>query len=101
MGLRRLLTRQPAEDALERLAELGRETVTHSTRPVAQLNGEAVAGRSCAVSVGEKPEPVAEISPAKRRRTVESSRSRSGYRWLSQRSRESQASWHDFVSTRF
>jgi hypothetical protein len=26
MGLRRLLTRQPAEDPLERLAELGRET---------------------------------------------------------------------------
>lgn len=50
-------------------------------------------------SVDKKLEPVSEaageISTAKSKRAVESSRSRSGYVWVSQASRSKRASWAD------
>jgi hypothetical protein len=98
VGLRKLLSRQPAEDPLERLAELGRETAHHpTTRHFPRPARESDAAPVRVASVDEK---VGDCSVVKAKRG-EPPRSRSGYRWLSQRSRESYAAWHDFVSTRF
>jgi hypothetical protein len=97
VGLRKLLSRQPAEDPLERLAELGRETAHHPAPAFAELATEGAAAPISPVSVDER---VVEISVAKAKR-AESPRSRSGYVWVSRASRSKRAAWADFVNQRF
>jgi hypothetical protein len=94
MGLRRLLTRQPAADPLGRLAELGREASStaggYCTAPFAPLKTQDSAAHSCLSHVGKKvelaSESAGELSAAKSKKTFEVSRSRSGYVWVSQAS---------------
>jgi hypothetical protein len=93
MGLRKLLTRQPAEDPLERLAELGRKVgATHPSRPFADATTQSEAAPKRGPSVDER---VERSFVAESKERVEPSRSRSGYVWVSQASRSKRASWAD------
>jgi hypothetical protein len=78
---------------------------THSTGLFAPLKTQSDAAPVRVVSVDEKRElvsdSVGEFSVANSKRAVESSRSRSGYRWVSQVSREKRAAWADFVDQSF
>jgi hypothetical protein len=100
MGLRRLLTRQPAEDPLERLAELGRETrsAADPTRPNVRLNAHADAAPISLASVEKK---VIDVFAVKAKKAVDPPRSRSGYVWVSQASRSRRAAWADFANRTF
>jgi hypothetical protein len=108
VGLRRLLNRQTAEDPLKRLAELGREessaTGAYPARPFAEPATRDEAAPICLPPVGEKvglvSESAAEVSAAKSKK-AEPPRSRSGYVWVSQRSRAKRASWFDYTSQTF
>jgi hypothetical protein len=95
VGLRRLLTRQPAkaEDPVERLAELGREQADHHpTRPFAEPATQDAAAPIPAVAVEKKERPVF--------RRV--GRRAPSYVWLSQRSREVRAtSVKSFIDQQF
>ena len=102
MGLRRLLNRQAAQDPLERLAELGRQTVSAAT-PTPRQKAPADA-RDCppavsGVAIDKKVELVSEsagqVSEAKSKKAAEPPRSRSGYVWRSQASRSKRAAWAD------
>ena len=83
MGFRKLLARKPAEDPLERLAELGREHADphHSTCPFPEQATTNAAALASPVAVEKKPVVRREV----RRRS---------YVWLSQKTRESGA-WPD------
>jgi hypothetical protein len=103
VGLRKLLARKQAEDPLERLAALGREH--HPTPQFAELATRDEAAPIRVVSVDKK---VGEVSVAESRPTtpeskkaVEVPRSRSGYVWVSQRSRAKRAAWADFTDQTF
>lgn len=86
MGLRRLLSRQPAEEApLELLAELGVEV--DPTAPNAQLNGTNRAAPTCPVVVEKKP-PVG-VGGFRREGH------RPSYVWLSEKSRRGRTEWAD------
>jgi hypothetical protein len=99
VGLRKLLARKPAEDPLKRLVELGREELASSgRRPFAGVATRDEAAPICLSPVDEKvglvSEPVAESFVAKSKR-AEPSRSRSGYVWISEKSRSKRAGWAD------
>jgi hypothetical protein len=92
VGLRKLLARKPAEDPLERLAALGREEGgTYPSRPFRHAIGESDPAPACVAPVDEK---AGEISVG-RAKKAEPPRSRSGYCWVSQRSRSKRAGWAD------
>jgi hypothetical protein len=101
VGLRKLLARKPAEDhPLKRLAELGREELASSRRrPFAGVATRDDATPICLSPVDEKIglvlESAGQVSVGKPKTAVESSRSRSGYVWVSQRSRAKRAAWAD------
>jgi hypothetical protein len=101
VGLRKLLTRQPAEDPLERLAELGREGEPEATLPrwpVAELTTQDEAAPLSLASVDKKP---VDVFAAKTTKAVDPPRSRSGYVWRSQAGRESRSSAVDFANRTF
>jgi hypothetical protein len=105
VGLRKLLARKPAEDPLKRLAELGRETGRYHPRQFRHGTGESDAAPSYLSPVDEKvglvSGPAARISTTKAKRAPEPPRSRSGYVWVSQRSRAKRAAWADFTDQTF
>jgi hypothetical protein len=93
VGLRKLLTRQPAEDPLEHLAELGREaeSTAPSTGLFAQMTTEDEAAPLSSVALDKK---VVEVFAAESKKRVERRRDPS-YVWRSQASRAGRASWAD------
>jgi hypothetical protein len=113
MGLRRLLNRQASAqrptEPLARLVELGRAeegvaTSATPTGPFAQLRTQGEAGPTRLVrfdKTAELVESAAEVSTADSKTQVESPRSRSGYMWVSERSRSRRAAWADFVDRTF
>jgi hypothetical protein len=106
MGLRKLLTRQPADpdqgrtkpfDPIERFRELGRtEDPVHPSR---QFPGATTQSDAASVSAARVDEKAADFSGGISKKKP--SRSRSGYMWVSQRSRDSQATFKSFVDQRF
>jgi hypothetical protein len=115
MGLRRLLTRQPAAEPptepLARLAEIGRaedppaqegDRASSAASPTGRLAPPTTQGDPVPISpvtVDKKVELVSEsagqVAAAKSKRAVEPPRSRSGYVWRSQASRSKRAAWAD------
>jgi hypothetical protein len=102
-NFRRFLLGQPAaEDPLERLVELGRAedpaATPHPTRQIAELKTQDEAAPLSLASVDKK---VVDVFEVEAKRAVEAPRSRSGYVWVSQKSRSSRAGWADFVNRTF
>jgi hypothetical protein len=96
VGLRKLLARKPAEDPLKRLAELGRE------HPTPRFADRATRDEAAPVRVASVDKTAAaESVVVEEKRAVEPPRSRSGYRWVSQRSREKRAAWAPFTDQTF
>jgi hypothetical protein len=89
-NFRRFLSK--AEDPLERLAELGRETAHRPAPPFAPLKLQSDAAPVRGASVDEK---VVDLSVAKARRAGQPRRRPPSYVWRSQVSRAGRASWAD------
>ena len=87
MGLRRLLTGGPAENPIERLAELGRNL--DPPRQFRQLNAEEQVPAISAVAVEKRPESG--------RPVIEQEGRRPNYVWLSERSRRARTDWADVL----
>jgi hypothetical protein len=100
VGFRRLLNRQTAAEPLARLAELGRaETPTPtSTRQIRQLNASSDAAPMREACVDKMAEPVLVVVD---RKEEAAPRSRSGYMWVSQRTRDARMLSADFADQTF
>jgi hypothetical protein len=102
VGLRKLLTRRPAEYPLERFVDLGgAQADPHPIRQFAEMKTQAPAEPIRPVAFGKESssESADDLAAAKRR--AEPPRSRSGYFWVSQRSRNRRTGWADFVNRTF
>jgi hypothetical protein len=96
VGLRKLLTRQPAEDPLERLAERGREPDSAVT-PSAAFADRATRDDAAPIYGAPTDKTAGSFFVAKSKKAVGPLGRRSGYVWISERSRSKRASWADFT----